>query len=105
LRAFRGSQDSGWVYVSRLGHYARFQQSAITTQRAADILGVSRPFLIKQFDAGLMAHHQVGNQRRDYLRDVPAFVKKRDQKRLATLDRLSRDAFEAGLYERNVFLK
>jgi len=52
-----------------------------------------------------MAHHQVGNQRRDYLRDVPAFVKKRDQKRLATLDRLSRDAFEAGLYERNVFLK
>jgi hypothetical protein len=32
-----------------------------------------------------------------------AFAKKRDRERLAALDRLSRDAFEAGLYERNVF--
>ena len=27
----------------------------ITTQRAADTLGISRPFFIKQLDAGLMA--------------------------------------------------
>ena len=76
---------------------------AITTQRAADILGMSRPFFIKQLDAGLMAYHRVGNQRRVYLRDVLAFAKKRDEERLAALNRLSRDAFEAGMYERNVF--
>jgi excisionase family DNA binding protein len=76
---------------------------AITTQRAADILGMSRPFFIKQLEAGLMAHHRVGNQRRVYLRDVLAFAKKRDQERLASLDLLARDAFEAGMYERNVF--
>jgi excisionase family DNA binding protein len=76
---------------------------AITTQRAADILGVSRPFFVKQLEAGLMAHHRVGNQRRVYLRDVLAFAKKRDRERLASLDLLARDAFEAGMYERNVF--
>ena len=76
---------------------------AITTQRAADILGMSRPFFIKQLEAGLMAHHRIGNQRRVYLRDVLAFSKKRDAERLASLDLLARDAFEAGMYERNVF--
>ncbi len=76
---------------------------AITTQRAADILGMSRPFFIKQIESGLMAHHRVGNQRRVYLRDVLEFAKKRDKERLAALDLLARDAFEAGLYEQNVF--
>jgi excisionase family DNA binding protein len=76
---------------------------AITTQRAADILGMSRPFFIKQLEGGLMAHHRVGNQRRIYLRDVLEFAKKRDKERLSALDLLARDAFEAGLYERNIF--
>jgi hypothetical protein len=43
---------------------------AITTQRADDILGMSRPFFIKQLESGIMAHHRIGNQRRVYLRDV-----------------------------------
>lgn len=72
---------------------------AITTQQAADILGMSRPFFIKQLESGLMAHHRVGNQRRVYLRDVLEFAKKRDKERLAALDLLARDAFEAGLYD------
>jgi excisionase family DNA binding protein len=76
---------------------------AITTQRAADILGMSRPFFIKQLESGLMAHHRIGNQRRVYLRDVLEFTRKRDKERLAALDLLARDAFEAGLYERNAF--
>jgi excisionase family DNA binding protein len=75
----------------------------VTTQRAADILGMSRPFFIKLLETGAMAHHRVGNQRRVSLRDVQEFAKKRDQDRLAALDRLARDSFAAGLYERNVF--
>jgi excisionase family DNA binding protein len=63
---------------------------------------MSRPHFIKLLESGTMAHHRVGNQRRVYLRDVLEFAKKRDAERLASLDRLSRDAFEAGLYERNV---
>ena len=48
----------------------------ITTQRAADILGMSRPFFIKQHGVGLIAHHRIDNQRRAFLRDVLAFAKK-----------------------------
>ena len=75
----------------------------VTTQRAADWLGMSRPFFIKLLDSGVMAHHLVGNQRRVALRDVLEFKSKRDEERMAALGRLTRDAFEAGLYERNVF--
>src|SRR5258708_1789453 len=42
----------------------------ITTQRAAEMLGMSRPSFIKLLEEGVMPHHMVGNQRRVYLRDV-----------------------------------
>ena len=74
----------------------------LTTQRSADLLGMSRPFFIKLLKTGAMAHHRVGNQRRVYLRDVLEFVRKRDVECLAALDRLSRQALDAGLYDRNV---
>ena len=76
---------------------------AVTTQRAADILGVSRPFFVKLLETGAMGYHRVGNQRRVYLRDVLAYAQKRDDERQAALDRLSRAAVEAGLYDRNKF--
>jgi excisionase family DNA binding protein len=75
-------------------------KQVVTTQRAADLLGMSRPFFVKLLQAGVMAHHRVGNQRRVYLKDVLQFAKQRDQERQEALDRLTRDAFEAGLYER-----
>jgi excisionase family DNA binding protein len=77
-------------------------KQVVTTQRAADLLGMSRPFFVKLLETGAMAHHRVGNQRRVYLRDVLQFAKKRDEERQAALDRLTRDAFDAGLYERTV---
>ena len=75
----------------------------VTTQRAADILGMSRPFFVKLLETGTMAHHRVGNQRRVYLRDVLQYAHKREQERQASLNRLSRHAVETGLYERNKF--
>jgi excisionase family DNA binding protein len=75
----------------------------VTTQRAADILGMSRPFFIKVLETGTMAHHRVGNQRRVYLRDVLQYAHKREQERQAALNRLSRHGFETGLYEKNKF--
>ncbi len=75
----------------------------VTTQRAADILGMSRPFFIKLLETGAMAHHRVGNQRRVYLRDVLQYAHKREQERQGALNRLSRHAFESGLYEKNEF--
>lgn len=74
----------------------------VTTQRAANLLGMSRPFFISLLETGAMAYHRVGNQRRVYLRDVLEFARKRDEERQAALDRLSRQAFETGMYDRNV---
>ena len=77
------------------------ESKAVSTQRAADILGMSRPFFVKLLETGMMAYHRVGNQRRVLLSDVLKFAKKRDEERQASLDRLSRQAFESGLYDRN----
>jgi len=74
----------------------------VTTQRAATILGMSRPFFIKLLEAGVMAHHRIGNKRRVYLQDVLNYARKREEERKAALDRLSQHAMEEGLYDRNV---
>jgi len=81
------------------------ENQVVTTQRAADLLGMSRPFFIRLLETGAMAYHRVGNQRRVYLRDVLEFARKRDEERQSALDRLSRQAFEAGLYDGNTMPK
>ncbi|MGH9722403.1 MAG: excisionase family DNA-binding protein [Bryobacteraceae bacterium] len=55
------------------------EHQVVTTQTAADVLGMSRPFFIKLHDQGAMAYHRVGNQRRVFLRDVLAYGEKRDK--------------------------
>jgi len=77
------------------------ENQVITTQRAANILGMSRPFFVKLLATGVMPHHRVGNQRRVYLQDVLKYRSARDQERLTALDRLARDANEAGLYDQD----
>ena len=42
----------------------------VTTQQAADILGMSRPTFVKLLGSGAMPYHRVGNQRRVLLRDI-----------------------------------
>jgi len=71
----------------------------LTTQRAAELLGMSRPFLIRLLDGGEMPYHRVGKHRRIALRDVLAYSKQRAEGRRAALDTMARDAFGAGLYD------
>jgi excisionase family DNA binding protein len=75
------------------------QERQLTTQRAAELLGMSRPYLIQLLDAGEMQYHLVGKHRRIALRDVLAYAKRRAKSRSAALDTMARDAFEAGLYD------
>src|SRR5947208_1500017 len=42
----------------------------VTTQRAANILGMSRPHLVKLLDLNKIPYHKNGTHRRLYLRDV-----------------------------------
>lgn len=75
---------------------------ALTTQRAANILGMSRPFLIRLLESDAIPYHRVGTQRRVYLRDVLDYAHKRSQGRREALDRLSQEAFSSGLYDMDV---
>jgi excisionase family DNA binding protein len=75
------------------------EERQLTTQRAAELLGMSRPHLIRLLDAGEMPYHLVGKHRRIALRDVLAYAKRRTQDRRAALDKMARDAFDAGLYD------
>jgi excisionase family DNA binding protein len=44
----------------------------LTTQEAADLLNVSRPYLIKQIEAGDIPHHKIGRHRRIRFDDLMA---------------------------------
>lgn len=71
----------------------------LTTVEAANMLGVSRAFLIKLLERGEIAHHMVGTHRRIYVRDLLAYKSKRDQKRRQTLRDLAKSEYAEGLYD------
>lgn len=54
------------------------RKHSITTERAAWILGMSRPFVVKLLETGALPYHRVGNRRRIYLSDVLDYVRNRD---------------------------
>lgn len=62
----------------------------LTTQEAADLVGVSRPYLVRQIDSGALAlYQQVGNQRRVLKSDVLAWHARDHMRRQRALGRLS----------------
>lgn len=71
----------------------------LTTQEAADILNVSRPFLIKLLEQEEIPYVKVGKHRRIRFQDLMAYKEQRDNKRSKLLDSLIQMSQEAGFYE------
>lgn len=71
----------------------------LTTQQAANLLGVSRPYLIRLLENGQIPYHMVGTHRRIRLRDLLAYKERRDQLRRETLEELRRVSESLGLYD------
>jgi excisionase family DNA binding protein len=69
----------------------------LTTQQAADLLGVSRPFLIKQIEEGKLPCRKVGTHRRVLHKDLVQYKQRADAERLRALQELSDEAQRLGL--------
>ena len=71
----------------------------LTTQRAADILNVSRQYLVRLLDEGKLPHTRTGSHRRLKIEDVLAFKERRDRERVERLDDLTRLHEDLGGYD------
>lgn len=71
---------------------ARDADIVLSTQEAADLVGVSRPYIVARIEAGdIPLHQQVGNQRRVLKSAVEAWHRREQARRRRALGKLGAD--------------
>lgn len=91
-RVLEAMAEGGGVAVAPL-------DAELTTQQAADILGVSRPTLVKYLGDGTLPFRTIGVHRRIRAVDLFAYLEQERAQRDAALDEMVEINQQAGLYD------
>lgn len=74
------------------------RQSELTTRQAAEILGVSEPFMVKLLDSKELPSRKIDSQYRVLLDDILKYQEETAEKRLESVDELVRESQRLSLY-------
>ena len=84
--------------ISTVAESVATVEEVLSTEQAAQIVGVSRPYLVKQIELGhIPLHQKVGNQRRLLKRDVLAWQTREKRSQSAAFTKLA-DELDAELF-------
>lgn len=78
------------------------QDEELTTQAAANLLGISRPYLLRLLQSNTIPFHRVGTHRRIALRDLITYQTTRAQLRREALSGLTKAMEAEGVYDRKL---
>lgn len=73
------------------------EHQELSTVEAANFLNVSRPFVIKEIEAGRLKHRMVGTHRRILYQDLLEYSEAMRAQQKQALERMARHAYELGL--------
>jgi excisionase family DNA binding protein len=92
------------LLVEVLGHMAAGKavtivpySAELTTQEAAEILNVSRPYVVRLLESGQIPYRTVGPRRRIRFEDLMAYKREDDAQRRVVARELTKQAMELGL--------
>jgi excisionase family DNA binding protein len=92
IRALCGAADGKKIVLVE-------EDEEVSPEKAAEVLHVSRPFLVKKLDAGEIPFHWVGSHRRLLMSDLIEYKRQRRQQSLERLQQMREEAEEMKLYE------
>ncbi len=73
------------------------EKQELSTVEAANFLNVSRPFVIKEIEAGRLPHRKVGSHRRVLYEDLLAYAREMRAQQQQALDAMADNARDLGL--------
>jgi excisionase family DNA binding protein len=89
---FQNPSISGSTRNSTTAKAGYSTDTVLSTQEAADLVGVSRPYIVARIEAGdIPLHQQVGNQRRVLRSTVLAWHRQEQTRRRKALSQLGAD--------------